>query len=420
MSDNSLHEQTTTTKRKFRYASEVKPEKVDWLWKPRLARGELTLMVGDPDLGKSLLSTEIAAEMTRRGYGVVIMSPEDSEAHTIVPRLEAAKADLDRVILLSQVDDIDKLGNQYERSISFPQDTSQLEDAIQDSRAVLVIIDPILAMVNVRYDGYRDQHVRAALNPALAVASRHKCSVLGIMHLNKDENKPALYRAAASIAFIGRARIGLFVVPDPDNPANGSVLINHKNNLAPKEHTKILRFSRDGIDDERAVITWHGESAYTEDQLLNLSTSATSNTIPEVPALIQALKEHSAAMTLASICGVLDTGQSANAVGIMVRRKAEQGVIMRVGRGLYTYTENERYKDSKNRSDRLNHSDRLESLDRLDRLDPSEDEKVKSDGLKQSNGLSSDCFATVSKPSPEGVSRPLSTNTTKPSPEGVS
>lgn len=341
-----------TKKRKFKYASEVQIEPVDWLWKKRLARGMLTLIVGDPGLGKSMGLMKIAATVTNGGGlpdntpiepgGVIIMAPEDSDEHTIVPRLMAAGADLTKVILLTKVTECDKDGNEYERPISFPEDASILEEAIIDCKASLAIIDPVLAMISEKYDSHKDQSVRIALGRVTDVAAKHQCAVMGVVHLNKAQSGNALYRSSASIGFIGMARVGLFVVPDPDNE-RGGVIVNHKNNLADRTKTASIRYSFHETEQEIGYIEWEGASEYSQQELLNQSTPTDNKKSVQEEDIITVLKENEVAMTPAELYERLHTGQSLNAMEQMLKRKLEQGILIKPSRGMYTYNGNPLY-----------------------------------------------------------------------------
>ncbi|HCF85849.1 MAG TPA: hypothetical protein DEV72_11675, partial [Ktedonobacter sp.] len=288
-------------KRTFTYASEVKEEPVDWLWKRRIARGCFTLLVGDPGLGKStIIANIIAANTTGRGLpdnnemkqgGVILMSPEDSMSMTVVPRLRAAGANLKKVLLLNEVEDFDSDGQPYMRPVSFPEDAHILAEAIKDVGATLAIIDPVLSMLNGKIDAHKDHAVRQALTQVTRVADQHKCALLGVVHLNKGQNANALYRSSSSIAFIAMARVGLFVVPDPDSDEGGGVLVNHKNNLAPTALS--LRYSFKQTDDEIGYITWEGESPYSDSELLNQNTPTNNKRSEQADDLVAILKQHS-------------------------------------------------------------------------------------------------------------------------------
>ncbi|EQD41768.1 hypothetical protein B1B_14385, partial [mine drainage metagenome] len=87
--------------------SAIKPERVAWLWPARIPLGKLTLIAGDPGLGKSMLTAYIAAAIsTGRTWAdgthapagdVLIVNLEDGQADTTRPRLDAAGADVTRV-----------------------------------------------------------------------------------------------------------------------------------------------------------------------------------------------------------------------------------------------------------------------------------------------------------------------------------
>jgi twinkle protein len=99
-----------------RRASEIEPERVEWLWPGRIARGKITCIAGEPGTGKSQLSIATAAAISTEGnwpcgegsapFGsVIILSAEDGAADTIVPRLIAAGADRERVHIISAMGD---------------------------------------------------------------------------------------------------------------------------------------------------------------------------------------------------------------------------------------------------------------------------------------------------------------------------
>jgi flagellin-specific chaperone FliS len=340
----------TPRTRTFTYASEVKEEPVDWLWKRRIAKGCFTLLVGDPGQGKStIIANIIAANTTGRGLpdnnemeqgGVILMSPEDSMSMTVVPRLRAAGVNLKKVLLLNEVEDFDSDGQPYMRPVSFPEDADILAEAIEHAGATLAVIDPVLSMLSGKVDAHKDHAVRQALTHVTRVADQHKCALLGVVHLNKGQNANALYRSSSSIAFIAMARVGLFVVPDPDSDEGGGVLVNHKNNLAPTALS--LRYSFKQTDDEIGYITWEGESAYSDSELLNQNTPTNNKRSEQADDLVAILKQHSEAMTAEEIIPLMRTSQTLSALQMMLSRKVGSE-LMRVARGKYTYIGNPLY-----------------------------------------------------------------------------
>jgi hypothetical protein len=199
--------------------ADVRPEPLTWIWPGRLAAGKLALLIGDPGLGKSWVSLDIAARLSAglawpdggsaQSGPVVLLSAEDGLADTIRPRLDVLGADVAHVHHLAVSRTADR-----ERAVQLA-DVAVLERAIRETRARLMIIDPISAYLGST-DSHRDAEVRALIAPVSALAERTGAAVLGIMHLAKDRQQPAIYRAVGSIAFAAAARIVFAVAADPD------------------------------------------------------------------------------------------------------------------------------------------------------------------------------------------------------------
>jgi RecA-family ATPase len=220
-------------------ARDIEPEHVTWVWPGRLAAGKVSVFDGDPGLGKSTQTLDIAARISRgallpgcatpsKGQGVVILSAEDGAADTIVPRLRAAAANLDRVFILQGVRSQD--GN--EDAVTLPGHLSVVEQAITDVDAALLIVDPLMAYLGADTNAHRDQDVRRALAPLAAMLERTSCAGLLIRHLNKGQAGSALYRGGGSIGIIGAARFGLLVARDPDDD-EARILAPTKCNIGP-------------------------------------------------------------------------------------------------------------------------------------------------------------------------------------------
>lgn len=255
--------------------SEVAPEQVLWLWPGRIPRGKVTIVDGDPGLGKStLVEGDIAARVTTGSPwpdgqpcpvgAVVILTAEDGLADTIRPRLDAHGADSNRVIAFEAVE----YGPDEERLPSLALDIARIEAAVVREGAVLVVIDVLMAFLGSRTDAYRDQDVRAALTPLVKMAERTGCAVVCLRHLSKTGGSNAIYRGGGSIGIIGAARAGLLVAPDPEDDTR-RVLAVTKNNLAAPVPALAFRLVP---DDERgcARIEWDGETTHTAMQLLTV------------------------------------------------------------------------------------------------------------------------------------------------------
>jgi hypothetical protein len=254
--------------------SSVQPERVEWLWPGRIPRGKLSLLDGDPGLGKSVLTMDLAARVSsgqsmpweprepgedRDPAGVVLLTAEDGLADTVVPRLKAAGADLDRVRALETVPD------KPPRPPQLPEDCDWIGEAVKQVEAALVIIDPLMAYLAGGVNSHRDQDVRRALLPLAQLAQRTGAAVLVVRHLNKAMGGNPLYRGGGSIGIIGAARSGLLVARDPDNP-DRRVLASTKCNLAKLPAS--LSFDLSAADNGGLRVGWIGESAHTAETLL--------------------------------------------------------------------------------------------------------------------------------------------------------
>ncbi|MCA9312596.1 MAG: AAA family ATPase [Phycisphaerales bacterium] len=224
--------------------ADVTPRPVEWLWPGRIPFGKLTIIAGDPGLGKSFITMDMAGRVSRgRPFpdaalhpvvpgGVVLINAEDDIADTVRPRLDALGADPSRIEALETIEWPDpETGEILEQCFTL-RDLPRLEEAIHrvpDCR--LVIIDPISAHLGKAVDSHRDADVRAVLRPLSDLARRLRVAVVAVAHLNKGSGK-AMYRTNGSLAFNAAARSVLAVVKDPDDPTRRLVL-PVKNNLAP-------------------------------------------------------------------------------------------------------------------------------------------------------------------------------------------
>jgi AAA domain len=214
---------------------DVRPEPVTWLWPGRLAAGKIALLVGDPGLGKSWITLDLAARLSAGRAmpddgpavppgDVILLSAEDGLADTIRPRLDALGADVARIHHLAVL----RAGD-AERAVQL-NDIAALDFAIRETGARLIIIDPIAAYLGST-DAHRDAEVRGLMAPLAALAERTDAAILGVMHLAKNAQRPAIYRAVGSIAFAAAARTVLAVAADPERD-DRRIMAAVKSNLA--------------------------------------------------------------------------------------------------------------------------------------------------------------------------------------------
>src|SRR5712692_10050640 len=222
--------------------SKIETQPLQWLWQQRILRGNLTILDGDPGLGKSLLALDLAARITAgkpmpddtpcpQG-SVILIALEDVADNTIKPRIEAAGGDPSRIRLLTHFKNTDpETGQTVLSSFTLPKHLYILADTIEQTHAILVIIDPLMAVLAPGINVFRDQNIRQVLSRLALVAESTNCAVLIVRHLNKSSSDNPLYRGSGSIGIIGSARAGLLVTPDPYDE-NRRILATTKNNLS--------------------------------------------------------------------------------------------------------------------------------------------------------------------------------------------
>ncbi|MBN1443135.1 MAG: AAA family ATPase [Planctomycetes bacterium] len=228
-----------------RRMSDVQPKEVSWLWPGRIARGKVTLLAGDPGLGKSLLSLDIAARTStgapwpdgeperREPAGVVLVSAEDDPADTIRPRLDAAGADVSRIVTLEGVRERDRdTGEERRAWWSITRHLAALREQVKAAgNCGLVLVDPVAAFLG-GVDSHVNAEVRGALGPLGELAAELQVAIVGVHHLNKSSSGSALHRASGSLAFTALARAAWLVARDPEDSAGRRrLLLSLKNNL---------------------------------------------------------------------------------------------------------------------------------------------------------------------------------------------
>ena len=247
--------------------ADVQPQPIRWLWRGRIATGKLTVLASDPGLGKSTLTVDMAARVSKgttwpdspgqpiEPGGVVLLTAEDDLADTVRPRLDAAGADVLRVKAMQAVRTLDDDGQPGERMIDLSRDIRHIEQAItQTDNCRLVVIDPISAYLGDT-DSHKNAEVRGLLAPLAALAEKHEVAVLAVSHLRKGGGE-AIYRTMGSLAFVAAARAAWCVCKDKDDPAR-RLFLPVKNNIA-SDHGG-LAYRLEPADNGMATIAWEPE-----------------------------------------------------------------------------------------------------------------------------------------------------------------
>jgi hypothetical protein len=292
--------------------ADIATEFVRWLWHPYIPLGKLTILEGDPGLGKSWLTCAIAAAVSRgRGLpgsepfepsNVLMLSAEDGLADTLRPRLDAVGADVSHVFALAEPLTFDTSG------------LIRLEAKIIENKPALVTIDPLFAFTGAKTDIHRANECRAISAPLAAIAERQGCAIVAVRHLGKSRGGGhALNAGIGSIDFAAAARSVLLVGADPDESHKRAV-VQIKNNLAP--HGESIGYTLEG-----GQFYWTGASTLTANRILSVASDDVQRS-----ALVEAIDF--LRNTLAEGAReVEEVGKEARSVGITMstlRRAREQ------------------------------------------------------------------------------------------------
>lgn len=281
--------------------NEIEPKPIEWLWYNKIPSGKISLIVGDPGAGKSLLSLYIASVISRgddwpdvknpsaeNKGSVIILTAEDSIDDTVRVRADAMEADASKIKILEGMIPV---ANQLE-FFNIRKHIQVLEKAIEKTGDVkLVVLDPITAYLG-DIEGHKNVQVRATLAPLAALADKHKLAIIGISHLNKDQAKKALYRALGSVAFTATARSVWLVQQDEDDPKYQRRFFSPlKANICKNPTT--LAFSIDGpIGQPRVIFESMPVDKTAEELLADEETKDRYSALEEAKNwLLEALKE---------------------------------------------------------------------------------------------------------------------------------
>ena len=240
--------------------SDVELTPVDWLWKPYLPFGKLSVLQGNPGEGKTYFAMHLAAACTNgkllpnmeriEPFNVIYQTAEDGLGDTVKPRLIEAGADLDRVLVID------------DSEVQLTLSDERIEKAIIENNAKLVIIDPIQAYLGADVDMNRANEVRPIFMRLGQVAQRTGCAILLIGHLNKAAGMQSLQRGLGSIDIAAAVRSVMFIGKLKHDPTM-RILTHEKSSLAPPGAS--LAFS---LGDEGGF-RWVGEYDITADEMLS-------------------------------------------------------------------------------------------------------------------------------------------------------
>ena len=217
---------------KLIHMEDVVSKEVEWLWYPYIPYGKITIIEGDPGEGKTTLVLRLAAAFSRglplpcdddkeyEPIHIIYQTAEDGIEDTIKPRLEKAGADCSMIRVIDETD----------KELSMTDD--RLEQAIIETGARLIILDPIQAYIGATVDMHRANEIRPVLKHLGIIAEKHNCAIILIGHMNKASGSKSTYRGLGSIDIQATARSVLLVARLRDKP-NIRIMAHDKSSLAP-------------------------------------------------------------------------------------------------------------------------------------------------------------------------------------------
>ena len=285
---NKIENCRTEPKLKLINMDSVEVEQIEWLLYPFIPYGKVTIIQGDPGEGKTTMVLQIIAKLTRgepilpvtdttkekrsdeadsentdsdvegniqeqssiSPVNVIYQTAEDGLGDTIKPRLLAAGADCSKVLV---IDDSD---------LPLTMSDIRLEEAIVQTKAKMVVLDPIQGFLGAEVDMHRANEIRPLMKRVAVLAEKYHCAVILIGHMNKNSNGKSSYRGLGSIDFQAAARSVLIVGRVKDEP-EVRVVCHTKSSLAPEGTSIAFRL------DKNNGFEWIGEYDISADELLN-------------------------------------------------------------------------------------------------------------------------------------------------------
>lgn len=261
-------------------------EQIEWLLYPFIPFGKVTIIQGDPGEGKTTMVLQIIAKLTRgepillnqksqkeaqkdneenlkqevlsqdnpiQPVNVIYQTAEDGLGDTIKPRLLAAGADCSRVLVID------------DREQPLTMLDVRLEEAIMQTKARMVVLDPIQGFLGTDVDMHRANEIRPLMKRVAVLAEKYHCAIILIGHMNKNSNGKSSYRGLGSIDFQAAARSVLIVGRLKDEPET-RVMCHVKSSLAPEGKSIAFRL------DKETGFQWIGEYDISADDLLSGDT----------------------------------------------------------------------------------------------------------------------------------------------------
>lgn len=315
----------------------TKPLPMEFLYYPYIPLFGVTLIAGNPGMGKSLLVSKLIATVTSGSQWpltdecapkgkVLMLSAEDNWQRVTLPRLLQSGADVSQVHVMKRF------------KILSPENLEAMARYIEQERPKLVVIDTLTQYMGSGRDMNRQNEVGEFLGRLTEIAEDASCAVLAIGHLNKQTAEHPLYRIVGSIGFAASIRSALFYGTDPTDRSRFA-LAHGKANASELGKTIIferLGGGRDGTPALHAIEfsdANEAEVCRVETNAVGRPASATDaarafilDFLSEAPVRWEKVERNVTGRNLASV-GTLN---------VLRAEMAKSGEIEQVGRGKNT------------------------------------------------------------------------------------
>lgn len=249
-------------------AADIEPKEIEWLWKPYIPFGKVTMLEGDPGDGKSIFALSLLAMLTRgdpmpfggeqhEPMNTLYQNTEDDADDTVIPRFIKMGGDRNRLFFISE----------KEKHLTFSD--KRIGEAIRETGARIIVFDPFASYIGSEVSINLANEVRGQMNYLIDVARETKCAVIVVGHLNKGAGAKALYRALGSIDVVGSARSALLIGRSKEDP-DKRIMAVQKCNLAPKGQSLEFEIADGGR------VEWIRPLDITADDLVGAFSSAGS------------------------------------------------------------------------------------------------------------------------------------------------
>jgi archaellum biogenesis ATPase FlaH len=303
--------------------NEYDQREIGWLFYPYIPLEEVTLVAGDPGVGKSTFMQAIASAVSTGGQvmgtpiakgRVIFLSAEQGVRTVTVPRFKEMGADGSQIMTPDDEHDAGDI-----RPFVLDQaGVVELANQVATFRPSLVVIDTVTAYIEAARDMNTANQVREWIRRLQDIARKNKTAVVLIAHPNKSSGQKALYRVGGSIDLVGATRSVLFCGEDPDTPGQ-SAAVHIKTNVGPKG-TSIGFTCRDGR------FSWTGACTLTADRFDEKPSRGSSSPRSDAVTFLKELL-HEGPMSAES---VLEEGRKAGISERTLRRaKSELGVLVK-------------------------------------------------------------------------------------------